>query len=426
MELLILIALIVLNGLFAMSELAIVSAKKARLQERLENGNQGAQTAIDLANDPNRFLSTVQIGITLIGIVAGAFGGSALTDDIANFVQSTVPSLEPYATQIGFGLIVTLTTYLSLVIGELVPKQIALHNPEGVAVLVAKPMRRLAQITAPLVWLLSKSTELITRLLGIRGEGNDFITDFEVIAMMREGIRAGEFDIAEHEMVKGALELDDIRIREIKTPRPDVIWLDINDDEATIRDKLLQEALTAYPICDGDIDEVIGIIRSKDVLRQLLRDEEVNLRAIMREPVFVPEMAIAGDVLQQFKQSALHMAIIIGEHGGFEGILTMTDIIEEVLGDLDLLDIQPVQRADGSWLLDGQYAISEIEAILPDFTLPEDELSDYRTLAGFVLKRIGHIPNAADSFEWQGYRVEVVDMDGRRVDKVLISQIADD
>lgn len=426
MELLILLGLITLNGLFAMSELAIVSAKKARLQERLENGNQGAQTAIDLAEDPNRFLSTVQIGITLIGIVAGAFGGSALADDIAYFIQTSIPSLEPYATQIGFGLIVTFTTYLSLVIGELVPKRIALHNPERVAVLVSTPMRYLAQITAPLVWFLSKSTELITRLLGVHGEGNDFITDFEVIAMMREGIEAGEFDTNEHEMVKGALELDDTRIREIKTPRTDIVWLDIDDGEATIRDKLSRRALTAYPVCEGNVDEVVGVIRSKDVLRRLLDEKDFNLKNMMREPIFVPEMAIAADVLQKFKRSSVHMALVVGEYGGIEGIVTLTDIVEEVLGDLDMQDVEPVQRADGSWLIDGQYPISDIQDLFPDFELPEDENSDYQTMAGFVLKRMGHIPQAADSFKWQGYHIEVMDMDGRRVDKVLVASLSDD
>lgn len=426
MELLILISLIVLNGIFAMSELAIVSAKKAYLLEQAENGSQGAQVAIELADDPSRFLSTVQIGITLIGIVAGAFGDSVFSDDIANFVNILIPSLEAYTAEISFGLVVTLTTYLSLVIGELVPKQIALDNPERIATLVATPMYRLSQITAPIVWLLSRSTELISRLLGVHGKGNDFITDFEVIAMIREGITRGEFDKVEHEMVKGALELDDKYVGTIITPRPDIIWLDVNDSEETIRDKLLQRSLTAYPVCEGDIDEVIGIVRSKDVLRQLLKGDNINLRAIIREAIFVPEMAIAANVLQQFKQSALHMAIIIGEHGGVEGILTITDIIEEVLGDLDSQNIQVVQRTDGSWLIDGQYSIKDIESTLPNFVLPENEASDYRTIAGFVLKRIGHIPSAADVFDWHGYRIEVIDMDGRRIDKVLISRITDD
>jgi putative hemolysin len=426
MEFVILLALIILNGLFAMSELAIIYAKKARLLEQANHGNRGAQTAIDLAEEPNRFLSTVQIGITLIGISAGVVGGSAIADDIAQLMRQTHPVLEPFADEIGFGLIITLATYLSLVIGELVPKRIALHNPERVAMWVAPPMYSLAQIAAPLVWLLSKSTEFVTRLLGIHGEDNDFITDFEVIALMREGIRAGEFDKTEHEMVKGALELDDTRIRQIVTPRIDIIWLDINDSKATICDKLSERSLAAYPVCDGDIDKIIGVVRSKDMLRQLLEGHEIDLKTLLYEPLFVPEMAIAADVLQEFKRSTVHMAIVVGEYGGIEGIVTLNDIVEEVLGDLDMQDIEPIQREDGSWLIDGQYPANDMKDILPEFVFPENETSDYHTIAGFVLKRIGHIPKTAESFEWDGYRIEVIDMDGQRIDKVLITPIADD
>jgi magnesium and cobalt exporter, CNNM family len=426
MELLLLFALIILNGVFAMSELAIVSAKKARLQAQADKGNRRAQIAIDLAKEPNRFLSTVQIGITLIGIIAGAIGGSAIAGDIAEFLRNTSPALEPFAEEIGFGLIVVFISYLSLVIGELVPKRIALHNPEQVAVWVAEPMRRLSQITAPLVWLLSKSTELVGRLLGIQDEDNDFITDFEVIAMMREGISAGEFDISEHEMVKGVLELDDTRIGSIATPRTDIIWIDINDSDMIMRDKLSKRSLTAYPVCDGNIDEVIGLIHSKDVLQQLLQGNEINLKAIVHEAFFVPETAIAANVLQEFKHSTVYIALVIDEFGGTEGIVTLTDIVEEVLGDLDMQDIEPVQRDDGSWLVDGYYPIHDIRDIFPDFDLPEGESADYHTIAGFVLKRMGQIPKTAESFEWNGYRIEIMDMDGRRVDKVLITSVAND
>lgn len=421
MAFLILLALIILNGIFALSELAIVSANKARLQQDVEEGNQGASVAINLADDPNRFLSTVQIGITLVGIFAGAFGGSAIADDIALFLRETLSVPESIAGQLAIGLIVLLTTYLSLVIGELVPKRIALSNPEYYAAMVAPSMKRLSQISAPLVWFLSKSTEVVARLLGVQGEDTNFITDFEVIAMVREGLTSGEFNTDEHEMVKGALELDDKRVREIATPRPEIIWLNINDSEDAIRQILKETSFSAYIVADDSIDNVLGVVRTKDLLTNIVMDNKIDLRPILRDPFYVPETAIAANVLQRFKVSDVHMALVIGEYGGLEGIVTLNDIVEEVLGDLDMQDVDPVQRADGSWLIDGQYPIIDLPGLFQDFDLPDEEKAKYHTVAGFVLKRLGRIPEAADKFDWGGYNIEIMDMDGQRVDKVLIS-----
>jgi len=421
MALLILLALIILNGIFALSELAIVSASKARLQQEAEGGKPGAAVAIELADDPNRFLSTVQIGITLVGIFAGAFGGSAIAGDIAQFLIENLSVPANIAGQLGIGLIVLLTTYLSLVIGELVPKRIALSNPERFAAMIAPSMKRLSQISAPLVWFLSKSTEMVSRLLGVQGDDNKFITDFEVIAMVREGLTSGEFNAEEHEMVKGALELDDKRVREIATPRTEIAWLDINSAEEEIRQILRDTTYSAYIVAEDDIDNVIGVVRTKDLLTNIVLDNRIDLRAILKEPFYVPETAIAADVLQKFKVSEANMALVIGEYGGLEGIVTLNDIVEEVLGDLDMQDVEPIQRADGSWLIDGQYPIIDLPELLSDFDLPEDEQTDYHTIAGFVLKRLGQIPKTADIFDWGGYHIEIVDMDGQRVDKVLIS-----
>lgn len=417
----ILFALIILNGIFALSELAIVSASKARLQQDAEAGNQGAAVAIELADDPNHFLSTVQIGITLVGIFAGAFGGSAIADDIALFLTENFSIEQTIASQVSFGLIVLLTTYLSLVIGELVPKRIALSNPERYAAMIAPPMKRLSRVSAPLVWLLSKSTEVVTRLLGVQGDDNKFITDFEVIAMVREGLTSGEFKTDEHEMVKGVLELDDRRVREIVTPRTDIAWLNINAPKEEIRQILRTTTYSAYIVAEDNIDNIIGIVRTKDLLTNIVMDNKIDLRAILKEPFYVPETAIAADVLQRFKSSEVHMALVIGEYGELQGIVTLNDIVEEVLGDLDMQDVKPIQRADGSWLIDGQYPIIALPELLINFDLPENEQADYQTIAGFVLKRLGKIPGTADIFDWGDYRIEIVDMDGQRVDKVLIS-----
>lgn len=421
MEIVVLVLLIVLNGVFAMSELAIVSSSKSRLQQLADKGNKGALTAIQLASDPNRFLSTVQIGITLIGIIAGAFGGSAIAGDIAELVRSNVPALENYAEEIGFAVIVTITTYLSLVIGELVPKRIALRNPERMAAVVARPMHMLSNVATPLVWLLSKSTEIVSRLLGFGGEGDNFITDYDVFALMREGLEFGEFDAEEHAMVIGALELDDRQVREILTPRTAIVTLDVDASQDVISATLAEHRYSAFPICAGDVDNIVGIVRSKDLLSQIIKDKEVHLVDIMHQPLFVPETVPAIDVLRQFKQVTVHMAIVIGEHGGTEGIITLTDIVEEVLGDVDMADPEMIKRPDGSWLIDGHLPIDSLTDIIAEFVMPEDEAGDYNTLAGFVLKRLGHIPQASDTFTWQDYRFEVVDMDGKRIDKVLVS-----
>lgn len=417
-----LFGLIILNGIFAMSELAIVSANKARLEQASENGKQGATVAIKLAEDPNRFLSTVQIGITLIGIFAGAFGGSALTDDVRLFLTEQVNLSENVAEQISLGLIVLFTTYLSLVIGELVPKRIALSNPEQVSTLVARPMHWLSRLSAPLVWFLSQSTEFVARLLGVQGENSNFITDFEVIAMVREGMVSGEFDMKEHDMVKGALELDDMRVREIATPRTEVTWLNINDSQGNIRRILRETDFSAYIVADETIDNIVGVVSTKALLTHLITVNQINLQSVISEPFFIPKTAIVADVLDYFKETDINIALILDEYGSFDGLITLNDIVEQVLGDVDMQDTEPVQRSDGSWLIDGHTQINDIQDIFNDFELPENESSDYQTLGGFVLKRLGHIPEAGNIFDWHNYRIEVVDMDGKRVDKVLIQE----
>lgn len=420
MEFLILLGLIILNGVFAMSEMAIVASKKVILQEQSNKGNKSAGIALELAEDPDRFLSTVQVGITLIGIVAGAFGGSAIADDIAGFIRIELPFLAAQADQIGFGVIIILTTYLSLVIGELVPKRIALNYSERVAIFIAPMMFMLSRVATPIVWFLSKSTEFAARILGIR-DTEASVSDMEIIAMVRQGVDTGAFDPSEHHMIRGVLELDDISIREIMIPRMDMISLNLQDDAQELLAKIAQEPLAVYPVWDGDIDNIIGVIHSEDILKQLLENKDVDLKSLVREAVFVPETAIVANVLKLFRQPATKVILVIDEYGGVDGLVSENDIIAEILGYLDTGETGPVEREDGSWLFDGSFAIDDIQHYLLEFGDPKAEDTNSSTLAGFILTKLGRIAQTGDKITWKSFSIEVMDMDGRRIDKVLIS-----
>jgi putative hemolysin len=412
-----------------MSEMAIVSARKARLEELAEKGSYQAQVAIRLGQEPGRFLATVQIGITLIGIAAGAFGGAVLANQIAGLLVSVAGLSAELSEQIGFALVIAFTTYLSLVIGELVPKRIALRNPERIAVLVAVPMQILARLTTPLVFILSKSSEGLLRLAGMHGsdDSSDLITDYEIVAMIQEGIQSGDFELTEQKMVQGALELDDTRIQNLLTPRTSIEWLEANATPEEIRTILEQHPHSIYPVCEETIDNVIGVVLTIDIVKQLMRGEALELRRLLRSPLFVPESVFALDLLQQLKQAHLHMALVLGEHGGIEGLITITDIIEQIIGDMGASSKQQaVQRADGSYLVDGNYPIGDLEELLKDFEMPEDEKRDYSTVAGFLLHRLQRIPEVSATFTWESYRFEVMDMDGNRIDKILIETIPQD
>lgn len=425
MELLIIIALATLNGLFAMSELAVVSATTAKLRDEANTGDPAAQAALKLAESPNRFLSTVQIGISLIGIAAGAFGGSAIVQDVATFIRNNISALEGIADQLAFALIIGLITYLQLIVGELVPKRIALTNPEEIAIRVAQPMRWLSILAAPLVAFLSASTSFVVGLLGISTEDERKFTDREVVSMIREGIRVGAFETAEQEMVAGALELDDLPVRAIATPRPEIVWLDISDDAQTVSAKLQNRTYSAYPVCDGKIDDVLGIVRAKDLLTHALASDGLDLQPIMRPALFVPESVQALNVLDRFKQSAVHLALLVGEYGGIQGIVTLNDIVEEVFGDVDREKPYIKHEADGGWLMDGQTPLDELQRVLSGLSLPDDERGRYHTLGGFLLARFGDIPAAGTSQDWMSYRFTIQRMDGKRVASVRVTEITD-
>jgi putative hemolysin len=429
-ELVITILLIIVNGVFAMSETAFVSARKVRLQQRANEGNAKAAAALEMVNAPNRLLSTVQLGITLIGIVAGAFGGATISEGVAVYLRA-IPWLRPYSDAIALTIVVVVITYLSLVIGELVPKRIALNNPERIAMSMVKPMRVLAAIASPFIHLLSLSTEGILRLIGLRPSGEPPITEEEINVLIEEGTQMGTFEAAEQDMIEQIFRLGDRRVNALMTHRPDIVWLEANDTPQEISHKIRKSTYSRFPVCDGSLDNVLGMVHVKDLLLQCLAGQALDLKAALHEPLYVIESTTTLKVLELFKQTGQQAALVIQEYGDIEGLITLNDILEAIVGDIssddDLDQAQVVQREDGSWLLDGMLPIEELKDILHIRALPEEENGDYNTLAGFVLMQLGRIPKTSDHFEWGSYRFEVVDMDGRRIDKMLVQPMkADD
>jgi putative hemolysin len=428
-ELVITILLIIVNGVFAMSETAFVSARKVRLQQRANEGNARAAAALEMVNAPNRLLSTVQLGITLIGIVAGAFGGATISEGLDVYLRA-IPWLRPYSDAIALTIVVVVITYLSLVIGELVPKRIALNNPERIAMSMVKPMRVLAALASPFIHLLSLSTEGILRLIGLRPSGEPPITEEEINVLIEEGTQMGTFEAAEQDMVEQIFRLGDRRVNALMTHRPDIVWLDAHDTPQVISHKIRQSTYSRFPVCDESLDNVLGMVHVKDLLLQCLAGQALDLKAALHEPLYVIESTTTLKVLELFKQTGQQAALVIQEYGEIEGLITLNDILEAIVGDIsshdDLDQAQVVRREDGSWLLDGMLPIEELKDILHVRALPEEENGDYNTLAGFVLMQLGRIPKTTDHFEWGSYRFEVMDMDGRRIDKVLVQPMKAD
>lgn len=422
-EALIVLLLIVANGLLSMSELAVVSARKARLQQRAEDGDAGARAALELAEAPDRFLSTVQIGITLIGIVAGAFGGASVASALA--VQlNRIPPLAPYSEPLAAAIVVAAITYLSLVIGELTPKRLALRNPEGIAATVARPMRLLSSIAGPVVALLSGSSALVMKLLRIGPSTGPAVTEEEVQLLIEQGTEAGVFEQEERAIVERVLRLDDLRVGELMTPRVRLVWLDVEDPPEENWAKIESTRHIYFPVCEGGIDNVIGILSVKDLWSHASAGGEIDLRSLLIEPLYVPESMIALRVLEAFKQAGTDMALVIDEYSSIQGVITLHDVLEAIVGDIptpDSGDPQVQRREDGSWLLDGLLPIERLKTLLDVEQLPGEEYGAYQTLGGFVMQQIGRVPAPADHFEWGGMRFEVVDMDGNRVDKVLVA-----
>lgn len=414
-----------------MSEIAIISARKAKLQQLANEGNKKAKVALELANSPNRFLSTIQIGITLIGIFAGALGGATVAEELKIFIHS-VPMLEilrPYSGSIAMTIVVLGITYTSLVIGELVPKRLAMQNTEKIACMVADPMRKMSVIVSPAVRLLSSSTDIILKILGIKHIEGHSISDDEIKILIDEGIKTGTFEIAERDMIEHIFRLSDQRVGALLTPRNDIVWLDIDDSPDEIKRKMVNSGLSRFPLCQNSLDNILGIIQVKDILSKDILCKDIpckdiieEIKKTLRRPLFVPESTHVLKILELFKQSGVHMALVVDEYGSVQGLITLNDILEEIVGDIptaeELADPEAVKREDGSWLLGGMLSVDKFKEIFHITKLPGE--GNYHTLAGFVLAQMGRIPSAGNHFEWSGLRFEVVDMDKNRIDKMLV------
>ncbi len=422
-EILLIAVLILINGLFSMTEIAVVSSRRVRLSGAAAAGSKGAKTAIELQESPERFLSTVQVGITLVGILSGAFGGALLSDEIAELVAG-VPFLAPYSATLGFLVVIILITYFSLVVGELVPKNIALNRPETVATMFSRPMSFISRAAAPLVWLLGNSTTLLLKLLRIRPSTESAITEEEIRAHIAHGTELGVLDQTEQEMIEGVIKLDDQRVTALMTSRMDVNWLDLDDGIEINRAKLIETPFSRLPVARGDLDNILGVVKARDLLSQVLSGGELNIEQALKQPIFVPSTRSGLELLETFQSSHTLMAVVIDEFGSVEGLITINDLLEEIVGDLPsggIVHQSFVVRDDGSMLMDGKLSVVDFKEILRITNLPDDEVGSYQTLAGFVLARLERLPIEGDKFTWESYEFEVIDMDGRRVDKVLVT-----
>ncbi|HEY7715979.1 MAG TPA: hemolysin family protein [Candidatus Binatia bacterium] len=423
-EILVIFLLLIGNGIFAMSEIAVVTARKSRLQELANKRVARARAALDLANHPNRFLSTVQIGITLVGILAGAFGGGAVTDWLALQLRQVTP-IAPYSRSLALGIVVVSITYFSVIIGELVPKRLALGHPESIAMFMAPLMRLLLAVGSPLVHLFTFSTDLVFRLVGKRFEERTLVTEEEITALLRQGTEAGVFEETEQEMVEAVFELGDKSARGLMTPRTQIIWLDVNDPVERVGAKISGSGRSRFPVCDGSLDNVLGIAHAKDLLTAFLSSKSFDLKTTMQPPDFVPRSMTAFQVLDHIKKSSSHIVLVVDEYGGIEGLLTHHDLLEAIAGDMPLgptpAEPRAVQRKDGSWLLDGMLSVDEFKELFNIETLPGEKKDSFQTLGGFLFTQMGKVPSVSETFEWNGLRFEIVDMDGKRIDKVLVT-----
>lgn len=424
----IILILLVVNGVFAMTEIAVVSARKGRLRRLAAEGDARATVALELAESPNRFLSTVQIGITLVGILAGAFGGATIAEKIANALQS-FPVLAVYAEGIGLTIVVVIITFLSLVLGELVPKRIGLGNPEGIAIVMARPMHRLSVIAGPVVRVLSISTEALLRMLGRNPAEVATITEDEIKLRVQDELSAEVFQQVESKMVESVLRLDTLPVRDFMTPRAKIIWLDQHDPLDTVWHKIVGSHHTHFPVRAGHRDHVAGIVSMKAIYADVAADSPTRIADLMTQPLVVPVTQTAIELLNAYKESAKHIALVADESGGIVGLVTVHDIMQAIVGDLPSLEerVKPAatKRDDGCWLIDGMIDIAHVEKILPGLRLSDDERKDYETLAGFIVTHLGRVAKEGEIFEAHGYIFEILDMDRHRVDKVLVKPARD-
>ena len=424
LDLLAILLLILANGVFALSEIAVVSARKARLQQLANEGSRRAAAALKLAAHPNEFLATVQVGITLVGIFAGAFAGATVSQILAQEVAK-VPALARYSEAIALGIVVMAITYVSLILGELVPKRLALLAPERVASLVARPMTLLARAAAPVVSLLSGSTSLILRLLGAKPSNDPPVTVEEIRLLIGQGTESGAFERAEQQLIERVMRLDDRHLTTLMTPRRELSWLDAADGAAEIAAKIAEAPFTRFPVVRGELDDHLGYVHVRDLLRPVLAGEAIDLAALARQPLLVPENTRPLALLEQFRSSGTHIAFVVDEYGGIEGLVTLNDMLTALVGDLpsrgESVEPPAVRREDGSWLVDGTMPLDELRELVAVPRHPGEERAAFKTLGGFLMHRLGRIARTGDRVEWGELRFEVVDMDGHVIDKVLIT-----
>jgi putative hemolysin len=426
MELLFLAILIVLNGVFAMSEIAVVSARKARLQQWADDGRAAAGVALDLANDPGRFLSTIQVGITTIGILSGALAEASVANALAANL-ALIPGLEPYSQFIATAVVVVTLTYLSVVIGELVPKRLALLNAEAIASAIARPMTWLSKVSSPLVRFFNLSSEALVRIISGGQVAEPPVTEEEIKVLMEQGTEAGVFEESEQALVSNILRLDEQRVSAIMTPRVDIFYLDLEEPYEENRQRLLDCPYSRMPVCKGGLDSVMGMLESTAVMRQSLRGETVDFTTLLERPLYVPNSISSMELLETFKKNRMHVALVVDEYGEIQGLVTMNDVLEAIVGEIatDATHTDPdaVQREDGSWLLDGMLSLDKFKEIFELEEIEDEDKGNFHTLGGFVMLRLGRVPVVADHFEWNGLRFEVMDMDRHRVDKMLVARL---
>lgn len=418
-EILIIFGLILINGLFSMAEIALVSARKARLESQAAKGDAKAKEALELANHPDTFLSTVQIGITLIGVLTGIFSGQRITDDIALWLQG-FPSVASYSNGIATTIVVIVVTYFTLVLGELLPKRIGLANPEKIAKFVSRPMRVVTWITYPFIWLLTGSTNLLVKVFNLKSTDNQ-VTEEEIKAIISEGTEHGAIEEAEQEIIERVFHLGDRNITSLMTHRSDIVWLDINATVAEARATITENLHTVYPVCDGRIDDIKGIVSIKDMY---LSDPGTTIKTFMKPAQYVPENNSAYQVLEFFKTTKAHYCFIVDEYGSVEGMITFFDILEAIVGDTPETgddDYELIEREDGTFLVDGQLPFYDLLSRLNKIEWMGEGERNFDTLAGFILNELQRIPSAGDTMEWKGLKFEIVDMDGHRIDKVIIT-----
>jgi putative hemolysin len=420
LEMIILLFLIVLNGMFVMAEIALVSARKSRLENLADNGDEKARSALKLAENPELFLSTAQIGITLIAILTGFYSGEKFRGDLQPYLEK-IPFLRPYAENISTALILVMVTLLSIIFGELIPKRIGLLRAEQIARLVARPVRTLSLITYPIVWLLNNTSNLFFKFFPITPSTDGAVTEDEIKAIINEGTEQGTIEEAEQEIIERVFHLGDRNITSLMTHRSDIIWFDLHENEETMKEKIIKEPHSVYPICDGEIDNIKGMVTIKDLY---VTDDNVLFKDIMTPALFVPENNTAYMVLEKFKQSKIHCCFIVDEYGSLLGLITLNDILEAIVGEItqpDVPDYEIQQREDGSYLVDGQIPFYDFLSHFHKTEWMNEGDHEFDTLAGFILNQLEHIPATGERLEWRGFTFEIIDMDAQRIDKVLVA-----